>query len=131
MTKQIHIRTTERDYFYNDQDIREQKINLHFGADGRGIGWIKIIDSEFTNYQFWKEVGEDRKIEPKNPNWSIYIRIFETALESDFLGRGQTSKTRIMGEIKFYDKEGNIMKEDNFDWIAWHYSFHCEVIKND
>lgn len=120
MSKHIHVKTTERDYVIDCKDL---KINMHFGADGRGIGLIKIVNSEFTNYQFWREVGKDEKIEPKNLNWSIYLKIFETALEPDFLGRGETSKTRIIGEVKFYDDKGNIIKQDSFDWIAWHYSF--------
>lgn len=131
MSKYIHVKTTERDYFYNNQNLQNQKVNMHFGADGRGIGLIKIIDNEFTFFQFWREVGESEKINIHNQNWSIYLKIFETALESDFMGRGQTSKTRIVGEIKFFDEKGNTMKENNFDWIAWHYSFNLNGEKND
>lgn len=119
--RRLHVKTTERDYYYESRDFEESNINMHFGADGRGIGLIKIIDSKWIEYESHKR----GKIEVGNQNWSIYIRIFETAIEEGFMRNDTTCKTRIVGEVKCYSKEGEIMSEDNFDWIAWHYSFEC------
>lgn len=131
MSKHLHVKTTERDYYYDDKDFKDSNIEMHFGADGRGIGLLKIEKSEFTYFEFFRKVGEEEKIEIHNPNWDIYLKIFQTALEDTGFLNGQRSQTRIMGEIRFYSNKGDIMREDNFDWSAWHYSFRCSKLPKE
>jgi len=129
MTKRLQVRTTERDYVYEDKDFLENEIDMHFGGDGRGVGLLKIRDSEFKKYQFWESIDKsEKKVDIGNPNWSIYMRIFETAVEKTGFLNDTRSQTRIIAEIKFFSKEGDVMREDVYDWHAWHYSFHASRI---